>query len=66
MGYLKCIEIEEQFLRVPMSSSEDSAAHVRCALVKMTPLGSDPVPRDSSDLLDRKKKSRGVSLEMCN
>lgn len=64
MGYLKCIEIEEQFLRVPVSSSEDSVLTV--SLGKMTPLGSDPVSRDSLDLLDRRKRSRGVSLKLCN
>lgn len=35
---------------------------VRCALVKMTPLGSDPVSRDSSDLLDRKKEEQKRKL----
>lgn len=64
MGYLKCIEIEEQFLRVPVGSTEDSflTVSVHCALGKMTPLRSDPVARDSSDLLDRKKEEQRHKL----
>lgn len=64
MGYLKCKEIEERFLRVSVSSSEDSvlSVSVRCALVKMTPLGSDPVSRDSSDLQDRKQGEQRSKL----